>query len=413
MENADDLNHLPSKLSFSAPGKVILHGEHSVVYNYPALAASVNLGTTVQYSQINPTSTAEAIKLRMPDIGVNLDLSASFVESLFSLVSEKTWNFTDPHDVPFESLLENLQQLLVSQQFFSIIRLEQQKVAVKSCLFLMAAILKFSYQNTSSLKSFQLCFSSNLPVGAGAGSSASYNVCVASVFVCLASFTANTQTSFKLDEETKALISSWAFLGERIIHGNASGLDNTICTFGSLISFRRPSTIKKIHLNSAVEVLLVDTKVSRKTKLLVEQVAERKERHKGAVTAIMEALGCVSSEAEELYILLDEAKSQRETNQKEIERLFSRLEELWSMNHSLLQALGVSHPCLEKIVEVSKEHNLCGKLTGAGGGGFAIVLLPSAMGYDKLKEELKSCGFDVKDVKLGGPGVQMHIESKE
>lgn len=81
------------------------------------------------------------------------------------------------------------------------------------------------------------------------------------------------------------------------------------------------------------------------------------------------------------------------------------------MNHSLLQALGVSHPSLDGIVQISKEHSLVGKLTGAGGGGFAIVLVPTGKegALALLKEKLISCGFGVHDVELGGPGVQLHL----
>lgn len=83
------------------------------------------------------------------------------------------------------------------------------------------------------------------------------------------------------------------------------------------------------------------------------------------------------------------------------------------MNHSLLVALGVSHPTLERIIQISREHNLSGKLTGAGGGGFAIVFVPvcstiSESTVTSLKEAFTSCGFDVKDVELGGPGVLLH-----
>lgn len=46
-------------------------------------------------------------------------------------------------------------------------------------------------------------------------------------------------------------------------------------------------------------------------------------------------------------------------------------------NHGHLVTLGVSHPALETIRERTKTpHALTTKLTGAGGGGCAVTLVP-------------------------------------
>ena len=42
----------------------------------------------------------------------------------------------------------------------------------------------------------------------------------------------------------------------------------------------------------------------------------------------------------------------------------------------LLEALQVSHPKIDEIIRVSSSLGLHAKLTGAGGGGFAYILLP-------------------------------------
>ena len=49
------------------------------------------------------------------------------------------------------------------------------------------------------------------------------------------------------------------------------------------------------------------------------------------------------------------------------------------MNHHLLTALGVGHARLDAALLVAAEAGLSGKLTGAGGGGCAIVLLPQGV----------------------------------
>lgn len=87
----------------------------------------------------------------------------------------------------------------------------------------MVAILNQTNQTRfAGLKPFSLSLSSDLPVGAGAGSSASFCVALAAAFVCIASLRDQSRI-FCLDEKTKDLISKWAFLGERITHGNPSG----------------------------------------------------------------------------------------------------------------------------------------------------------------------------------------------
>lgn len=79
---------------------------------------------------------------------------------------------------------------------------------------------------------------SELPIGAGLGSSASYSVCLATSLLQLAGHV--TQTSDQSNARTLShddleLINKWAFLSEKIIHGNPSGVDNSVATFGELI----------------------------------------------------------------------------------------------------------------------------------------------------------------------------------
>jgi mevalonate kinase len=58
--------------------------------------------------------------------------------------------------------------------------------------------------------------------------------------------------------------------------------------------------------------------------------------------------------------------------------LASRPQALIKENHEHLAALGVSHPSLEEIIALTKAspYELSTKLTGAGGGGCAVTLLP-------------------------------------
>ena len=83
---------------------------------------------------------------------------------------------------------------------------------------------------------------SNLPASAGLGSSAAYSVCLVTGLLALCGRVerhAGGDTAEGVwSKDELSFINSWAFIGEKIIHGNPSGIDNSISTFGEL-SFQR------------------------------------------------------------------------------------------------------------------------------------------------------------------------------
>ena len=103
--------------------------------------------------------------------------------------------------------------------------------------------------------------SSNLPIRAGLGSSAAYSTCVASALLLAHNFisvpvqqpiqqhvphgTAAIQKERLADKEARLstvdanLIDDWAFLAEKVLHGNPSGIDNAVSVRGGAVAFTR------------------------------------------------------------------------------------------------------------------------------------------------------------------------------
>ena len=84
-----------------------------------------------------------------------------------------------------------------------------------------------------------------------------------------------------------------------------------------------------------------------------------------------------------------------------------------SVNHGLLCALGVSHPALSAVVDTARTlGGLHSKLTGAGGGGCAVTLIPAALlkspQVEMLNKQFKAFGFEAAHSSLGGSGVKWH-----
>lgn len=201
--------------------------------------------------------------------------------------------------------------------------------------------------------------------------------------------------------EIKTNISNWAFCSEKLMHGNPSGVDNTVCTFGQLVKFSRGSKPSMLSLQAPLNVLLINTGVNRSTATLVQNVANLKQSHPEIIEHILNAMGSV----------VDDVVGVVTNDPPESIEYFPKLERLVSINNNLLRALFVSHPVLEKIFSICERNGFSSKLTGAGGGGYAFVLLPANYkSFPKFKElcnELDANKFEWNETIIGGSGVEI------
>lgn len=107
----------------------------------------------------------------------------------------------------------------------------------------IALLYIHSYLTTDDIATQGYDFSvrSNLPVGAGLGSSASYSVCLATALLQLNGHLVGLKSA-----EKKELINLWAFQAEKVIHGNPSGIDNTVSTLGGAVMFKKGERIQPL-----------------------------------------------------------------------------------------------------------------------------------------------------------------------
>lgn len=63
------------------------------------------------------------------------------------------------------------------------------------------------------------------------------------------------------------------------------------------------------------------------------------------------------------------------------------------MNQHLLNALGVGHPAIDRVCSLAASLGLNAKLTGGGGGGCVIALLPSGENAPRLLFIVCACAL--------------------
>lgn len=249
---------------------------------------------------------------------------------------------------------------------------------------------------------------STIPIGAGLGSSASIAVCLSAALLLQLRALSGPHPDQPNQEARLQVerINSWAFVGEMAMHGNPSGVDNTVSTQGKAVVFQRtdynkPPAVRPLWDFPELPLLLVDTKQPKSTAHEVSKVGKLKDTYPKLVGGILDTIDKVSRSAEALI-------EEEDFNSAEVESL-RKLGELMTLNHGQLLSLGVSHPRLERV-RALVDHEGIGwtKLTGAGGGGCSISLLrpdASQEKLDQLKQKLTEEGYENFKTILGGDGV--------
>lgn len=264
---------------------------------------------------------------------------------------------------------------------------------------------------------------STIPIGAGLGSSASVSVCIATALLIQSRALSGPHPDQMPEEAEKQLerINQWAFVGEMLIHGNPSGVDNTVSTRGKAVLFKRsdytkPPIVKSLKQFPELPLLLVDTRQPKSTAAEVAKVAQLKKTHPAVTEHILDGIDNITESAHSLVT--------SEGFDPEDPAFIARLGELVTINHGLLFSLGVSHPKLERLRHMVDQSGIgWTKLTGAGGGGCAITLLkpdelqkPGTASTSKtdvsrasaianLERDLETEGFEKYETTLGGDGV--------
>lgn len=420
----DHSSTLPSELIVSAPGKVILFGEHAVVHGVPAVAGALDLRC---YAHVAGRSDG-VITLAIPDVDASFKWNAQDLPWSALPKTLRQSHVEDGTDLPphaDESLDVSLRQAVeafVERSFPTVssedIKSRQARGSAIAFLYLYMCIAGPS----SGAKGQGLTFRSALPLSAGLGSSAAYSSCLATSLIFSHGHLPLPQPheGCGLDGTTKAVLNSWAFLAEKILHGTPSGVDNTVAVYGGAVVFTRAHARNDLLRNQieqlgahhtdakaalhtkAWRLLLTDTRVARDTKRLVASVSNQLATEPSRVGSILDRIEDITTQASALLSLPPSVKSER------------ALGTLFAANHKALEELQVSHPALEKVKSLALDSplKLSTKLTGAGGGGCAITLLPSAAAENQITELehlLIQAGFQPRVIEVGGPGVGVYI----
>ncbi len=306
-----------NKLS-GAFGKIILMGEHAVVYGSHALAAPVSLAMQARVSKTNTS-------------GFHLQIKSWGINEIVKNTAHNT-------NTLYKSLTLILKELELLDQ--------NMKVEVYP----------------------------NIPKAMGLGGSAALAVCLIRAL----------SECYNLNLSDKR-VAELSFKSENIMHGTASGLDNTLATYGTFIKFKKgdPPLMTSIKAREPIPIVIGLTKTPGLTVEMVGRVRKAWHKDKKMYEKIFDEINALTLKAENAIKTAN----------------FEKLGELMNINHGYLNALQVSSIELEKLIEISRKNGALGaKLTGGGGGGAMIALCPEKQ--HTVSEAIKAAGYQTIVTKI-------------
>ena len=291
----------------SAPGKIILFGEHFVVHGVKAILCAIN---------------KRAIVISKKNENQNIFIKSSLGENT----------------IPISESLDNIESTF--KPFFFIAK-------------------KIINENNFS-NGVDIEIQSEIPIGAGLGSSSA---------CCVAAALSISNLFSKLD---KNQILELAIEAEKTIFPNTSGADCTVSVFGGIIDYQKDNGYKIIDTSHEFDFIVVNSKKSHSTNIVVNRVNEFKNENKKIFDDLC---------GEESKLIEKAIDSLQKFDLETIGKCMAQ-------NQIFLEQLGVSNDLLLSIVKLVEKETFGAKITGAGDGG-CIIALTEKNKKDSVLEHIK------------------------
>ncbi len=306
-----------------APGKIILFGEHFVVYENTAILGAINKYATVTSEKTNTDNILVSSSLGQSSIQKDEDVSN--VEKKF-------------------------------RPFFYIAK---------------QVIEKNNFDKGITIK-----IESDIPIGAGLGSSSA----------CCVAAAASILNLFNNTDEKEVL--ELAINAEKTIFPNTSGADCTVSVSGGIIEYQKEKGFSKIETENEFNFLIIDSEQVHSTDKVVERVRKFKENNSDVFTELC-------SEEERLI-----AKALDSMKKNDLETIGKCM----AQNQMFLEQIGVSNDELLSITKEIEKITFGAKITGAGDGGCIIALTQKD---DDLSEYVNTTKYQTYQVTIQKTGMQV------
>ncbi|EFN62322.1 Mevalonate kinase [Camponotus floridanus] len=384
----------------SAPGRVFLCGEHTVMHGKQVVAASLGLRTTLKFRQL-PLQLG-IIKIDFPDVDISLDIPLQMIVN-FTLCKNYSSMIND-YPYIFLGCVRNF------ITFNGLWRTNEQRVGLQIFFFLLLVIAP---KEELDIQPFHVHLTTKLKMSAGLGSPTSFATCLAACFLywsCLQKDDHNGFTPEELKRISEYVMSS----EEEYTETYEFNQDHMICTYGRVTAYKcikGPLNVQSEIINTPeMYIFLADAKICLDKKQQMLQLAVKANRDRIAVDDLLDKINNISEEVVQILHKIRENHQRTNRNLQLLESLYKNIQDKLFSNQNSLRELDLSHPNIDSICSIAGNYGFKGKCAGNGTGD-VIILLPESTEYNNrafnLVSDLLWNGFSVSTTTVSCTGVRL------
>ncbi len=349
---------MPKIITVSAPGKLMLFGEHAVVYGKPSIVTAVDQRLSIKIQKINQP----ILKLNAPDVGIK-----NYSKPLQDLGKGEI-----PKGAKFVEF--------AVRNFFSA---NKQRLSSRAKRSDLDKKINNSTTNSPSahndtFSGIQLETSAQFKSTFGFGSSSASAVCTVKALDEIFKTKLSEKEIFKLAYKTVL-----------DVQGLGSGFDLAAAIYGGTLLFvTGGKKIEPLKLKS-LPLIVGYSGIKADTATIVKEVKARFEKQPKLLKNIYDGI----------ELIVKDAKTALDKNDLEKVGL------LMNQNQGYLETLGVSSPKLSAMIYAAREAGAYGaKLSGAGVGDCMIALAPEEK-RKAVEKAIVNAGGQILKVEVNAKGV--------
>lgn len=225
--------------------------------------------------------------------------------------------------------------------------------------------LYYDATNQAYPQGISLYIHSDIPVASGFGSGAAVGI---AIFRALAAYENIHLTTAQLSELT--------FEIEKIHHGTPSGIDNTVIAYEQPVWYVKGKTCKPFDINKSFDLLIANSGIAAPTAVSVADVRNLFEQNPNQTQSCFDTIEMITHQAQ---VAFESGNA-------------SELGKLMTANHTALQALTVSSPRLDQMVNCALDAGAFGAKLSGGGRGGNIIILTDPITLPKIEASLETIG---------------------